>query len=303
MTEFTDNQYLNRSRRNIAQSQFGEDGIIEKIFEIIPAASQNHWCCEFGAWDGKHCSNTNHLINSKNWTGVLIEANPVKFEDLKATFKGCSRAVLVKEFVEISGPSSLDNILERAGAPKDMDLLSVDIDGNDYYIFKSLQLFRPKVVVIEFNPCVPDNIEFVQKPEPLLKQGTSLLAMTNMARAKGYELVCVNAENAFYVTKELFPLFEIKDNSIAALKYYREPLQVFQLFDGTLVFHGQPQSLYWYSLPVNFNKLQILPKFVRKAGLPWGGNIFLRALVKALRLYRTHFWKSAKGVDYGAWKM
>ncbi|MFA5040792.1 MAG: FkbM family methyltransferase [Bdellovibrionales bacterium] len=303
MTEFTDNQYLNRSRRNIAQSQFGEDGIIEKIFEIIPSESQNHWCCEFGAWDGKHCSNTNHLINAKGWTSVLIEANPVKFRDLQATFKGCSKAILVNEFVEIAGNSSLDSILERAGAPKDFDLLSVDIDGNDYHIFKSLERFRPKVIVIEFNPCIPDNIEFVQRPEPTLKQGTSLLAMTKMAGEKGYELICVNAENAFYVVKEFFPLFGIKDNSIAALKYYREPLQVFQLFDGTLVFHGQPHCLYWYSLPVDFNKLQMLPKFVRDAGLPWGGNLFLRAVVKLLRLYRTRFWKSAANVDYGAWKM
>jgi len=303
MREFTDNQFLNRHRRNIAQSQFGEDGIIEKILEIIPADAQNHWCCEFGAWDGKHCSNTNHLVNSQDWTGVFIEANPFKFKDLQATYSSRPKAVLVNEFVTITGDSSLDNILERAGAPKDLDLLSIDIDGNDYYIFKSLARYRPKVIVIEFNPCIPDNIEFVQQPEPTLKQGTSLLAMTKMAKEKGYELICVNAENAFYVTKEYFPLFGIQDNSISALKYYREPLQVFQLFDGTLVFHGEPHCLYWYSLPVDFNQLQVLPKFVRRAGTPWGGNIFLRAIIKLLRIYRLRSWKNVSGVDYGAWKM
>lgn len=303
MRNFTDNQFLNRYRKNISQSQFGEDGIIEKVFEIIPSDEQNHWCCEFGAWDGKHCSNTNHLISSKNWTPILIEANPVKFKDLKLTYKDRPSAILVNEFVTISGQSSLDNILERVGTPKDFDLLSIDIDGNDYYIWKSLEVFRPKVVVIEFNPCIPDNIEFVQRPEPMRKQGTSLLSMTLMAKDKGYELICVNAENAFFVEQKYFSLFGIKDNSIAALKYYREPLQVFQLFDGTLVFHGEPHSLYWYALPVDFNKLQILPKFVRDAGTPWGGNVVFRAIIKLMRLYRLRRWKGAQGIDYGAWKM
>ena len=98
--------------------------------------------------------------------------------------------------------------------------------------------------------------------------------MTKLANRKGYELICVNAENAFYVDSKYFPLFGIKDNSIEALKYYREPLQVFQLFDGTLVFQGEPShSLVWYSLPVDFNKLQILPQFIRNASAPWGWRL------------------------------
>ncbi len=292
MTEtrtFTDNQKLNRFRKDV-QSQFGEDGIIEEIFRIIPAESQNHWCCEFGAWDGLHCSNTYNLIANKGWTGILIEANSSKFVDLKATYKGNDKAILLNEFVEFAGHNTLDVILARRNAPKDMDFLSVDIDSTDYQIFESLNVFKPKLIVIEFNPTIPDNIEYVQDADWNKKHGSSLLAMTNLAKCKGYELICVNAENAFYVNRQYFDLFGIADNSIAALKYYREPLQVFQLFDGTLAFHSNaPQSLYWYSLPVDFNKLQPLPAFVRRLNVPWGGGFLgklVRAPIKLLRDYR-----------------
>jgi hypothetical protein len=302
MTQFTDNQYLNRYRKDI-KSQFGEDGIIEKIFEIIPEGDQNHWSCEFGAWDGKHCSNTYNLITNEKWTGVLIEADKKKFTELQQTYRDVNRVVLINEFVNSSGRMTLDKILATTEAPKAFDLLSIDIDGNDYHVWSSLEQYKPKVVVIEFNPCIPSNIEFVQEADLRNHHGTSILSMTKLANNKGYVLICVNAENAFYVDRRYFPLFGIQDNSIDALKYYREPLQVFQLYDGTLVFHGQPHYLYWYALPVDLNKLQILPRFVRRAGTPWGGNWLRRGAIKLLRLYRQRFWKGVVDTDYGKWKM
>ena len=102
MTQFTENQCLNRHRNNI-KSQFGEDGIIDQIFKIIPENEQNHWSCEFGAWDGKHCSNIFNLIKNKGWTGILIEANKKKFSDLQETYRDAKNAVLINEFVNFSG--------------------------------------------------------------------------------------------------------------------------------------------------------------------------------------------------------
>lgn len=302
MNRFTDNQFLNRYRKNV-KSQFGEDGIIAKIFEILPRDRQNHWSCEFGAWDGKHCSNTYNLLMNVGWRGVLIEANPRKFRDLQVTYKGVDRAVLLNEFVQFSGENTLDQILARHAIPRDFDLLSIDIDGNDYHILASIQVYRPKVIVIEFNPTIPDNIAFIQEADPRWQHGSSLLAITELAKKKDYELICVNAENAFYVDRQYYPLFGIKDNSIAAMKYYREPLQVFQLYDGTLVFHGAPSHrMIWYNLPTDFNRLQILPRFVRHAGVPWGNNVVLRAVIKLLRMYRLRYWKGVDA-DPGAWKM
>lgn len=303
--EFTDNQFLNRLRSDV-KSQFGEDGIIEGIFKIIPSEVQNHWSCEFGAWDGMHCSNTFNLVVNKGWSGVFIEANKKKFVDLQKTYEPFNKAVLINEFVNISGENTLDKLLKRAGAPIDLDLLSIDVDGMDYYIWHSLVQYRPKVVIIEFNPTIPDNIEFVQEEDASKKHGTSLRSMTRLAKEKGYELICVNAENALYVDQKYFDLFGIKDNSIGALKYYPEPLQVFQLFDGTLVFHGNaPPSLVWFGLPVDFNKLQVLPKFIRVINAPWGGGVLgalVRAPIKLMRWYRLKNWRGHEG-DPGAWKM
>jgi hypothetical protein len=303
--EFTDNQVLNRFRNDV-KSQFGEDGIIEAIFKIIPQDVQNKWCCEFGAWDGMHCSNTYNLVVNKGWTGIFIEANKKKFVDLQRTYKNFDKTILLNEFVNISGNNTLDSLLKGAGAPVDLDFLSIDVDSIDYHLWESVVEYRPKLVVIEFNPTIPNNIEYVQAADPSKKHGTSILSMTKLAKSKGYELICINAENAFYVDQKYFKFFGIENNSIDELKYYREPLQVFQLFDGTLVFQGEaPQLLIWYSLPVNFNKLQILPKFIRHLNAPWGGGLLgtlVRASIKFLRQSRFKNWKGYD-IDPGAWKM
>jgi len=65
-------------------SQTGEDGIIEKILEILP--SNDRWCVEFGAWDGLFLTNARHLIDSKGFSAVLIEADKKKFLDLRRNY-------------------------------------------------------------------------------------------------------------------------------------------------------------------------------------------------------------------------
>src|ERR1044071_1324688 len=207
------NRYLLSYRKDFA-SQFGEDGIIEKIFSIIP--ERNRWAVEFGAWDGQFCSNTLNLIKNHDWSAVLIEANPKKFKELTRFHASRKNVHCLNRFVTFTGPDALDAILGETPIPKDFDLLSIDIDGADYHIWKSLEKYRPKVVVIEFNPCIPKNIEFVQVADMHVQHGTSILSMTKMAKEKGYELVCVNQENAFYVDRKYFELFGIADNSVDA---------------------------------------------------------------------------------------
>jgi hypothetical protein len=259
----SDNCFLLNFRNNVT-SQYGEDGIIEKIFEIIK--DQNKWCVEFGAWDGIRYSNTFNLLKNKNWSGVLIEGNKNKYKELCNTYKGNQHVSCINKYISFNGQNTLDHALSETSIPINFDFLSVDIDGNDYHIWDSLKKYKPKVVVIEYNPTIPNNIEFVQKPDPDLFQGTSILSFVTLAKQKGYELICVNHENAFFVEKQYFPLFNILDNSIDTIKDFKEPLQVFQLFDGTLVFHGS-NGLYWHQLTYDFNKLQPLPKIVRN--LPW----------------------------------
>ena len=131
-------------------SQFGEDGVIRKIFEIIGIKSKV--CVEFGAWDGFHLSNTANLW-TKSWKGVLIEGNKKRFRCLVENVKAYD-CICIQSFVDSKGESSLESLLVMHGITTTIDLLSIDIDGNDYYIFESLREIRPRVIICEYNPTI-----------------------------------------------------------------------------------------------------------------------------------------------------
>jgi hypothetical protein len=111
--------------RNIT-SQCGEDGILEHIFKIIP--DRNRHCVEFGAWDGKYLSNVWNLTRNHGWKALFIEANPHRFRKLQANHRDNPRAICLNRLVQYAGPNSLDRILHEVGFPKDVDLVSIDID-------------------------------------------------------------------------------------------------------------------------------------------------------------------------------
>jgi len=252
--------YLDKHAANI-KSQFGEDGIIVKILDTI--SPKNNFCVEFGAWDGIHLSNTWALINSASWSGVLIEGSPDKFSDLENTYGANERVEILNRFVGLD-KNSLDIILATTNAPADFDLLSIDIDGNDWHVWESLQNYRPRVVVIEFNPTIPNDLYFTQDYDPSVNQGASLLAMIELGKKKGYELVSVTLVNALFVVCEEFEKFNIKDNDIDAMfdgSVYQSRL--FQGYDGTL-FVGGCSKLLWKDIPFSAEDIQILPPSERK---------------------------------------
>jgi hypothetical protein len=158
-------------------SQNGEDGIIERIFELIPHTPQrNHRCDDFtgdhhtrlcvdvGAWDGTHLSNTRSLLcsnssNSQRWRGILIEADPQKFAQLAVLYNDTNNIVINKNISVLdtnNNTNNLHRILEHqvasgyvAGVPVDtdpstgvpslnIDFLCIDIDGPDYYVLSDL---------------------------------------------------------------------------------------------------------------------------------------------------------------------
>jgi hypothetical protein len=281
--DLNSDQKLLAAARNVT-SISGEDGIIEQIFAIISPA--NRWCVEFGAWDGRTFSNTYHLMTDEGWTGVFIEADPAKFQDLRATYRDNPRAKCVNCFVTFEGPNSLDNLLAQADAPKDLDLISVDIDGNDYHVWESLVTHAPRVVVIEFNQTIPNHVEFVQPRDMSVQQGNAPLSLVKLGQRKGYELVCVTEYNLIFVKADLFPAFEIADNSLARLRRpAKDQPHIFQLFDGTFVVGGMEQ-MFWHGVPIRQEKFQILPKIFRRFP-PRSKNPLMRLLKRCwLFLYR-----------------
>lgn len=252
--------WLNHQAKNV-YSQYGEDGILEAIFSLIP---HQKWCVEFGAYDGKHLSNTHNLVKHHDWSGVMIEGSPKRFKKLLATYGANSKITPVNQFIDFDGPNSLENILATTPLPRDFDLLSIDIDGNDYHIWDSLKNFSPKVVVIEFNPSIPLDVEYIQPKDMSVNHSNSLLALVNLGHSKGYELVATTHLNAFFVRKEYFPLLEISDNRPTTL--YTDTsaqMKIFQLYDGTLVIKGC-HKLLWHQYDFSDKQIQVLPKYLRK---------------------------------------
>lgn len=259
----TPGNWLSRYAKNV-RSQFGEDGILEKTFEIL-AASGPRWCVEIGAWDGKHFSNTWNLLTNPNWHGVLIEADSSRFRELQETYRENSRVVTVNCMVQFEGPDTLDELLKKTPVPREFDLLNIDVDGNDFHIWESFIEYHPRLVLIEFNPTIPNELAFVQERDANVNQGNSLLAMVILGKQKGYELVATTSHNAFFVQKEFFPLFNISDNDIFAM-HSPGPYEslLFQLYDGTLVLGGCDKLLWHGDIPMNQEAMQVLPPEARR---------------------------------------
>lgn len=275
------NAWLNEYAENIT-SQKGEDGIIRKILEIIPDI--DNWCVEFGAWDGKQFSNTYNLIQNQNYSAVLIEANQHKLKDLKENFKDNASVYPINAFVGFEEHNNLDTILENTPIPINFDFLSVDIDGNDYYVWEAISKYRPKVVCVEFNPTIPNEVDFVQQKDNNTTQGCSPSALCRLAKLKGYELIAVTSWNVFFVDGKYFNLFNITDNSLNALRLdYSHITYLFTGYDGTTHLSGY-KKLPWHSLPYKESRMQQLPGFLRK--FPANYNIWQTRLLK---LYKKFF--------------
>jgi hypothetical protein len=239
----------------------GEDGILQEVFRRIPG---DHWCVEFGAWDGKKYSNTYRLMTEDSWSGVFIEANTERFGQLKENYKDNSKAHCLHEFVTFDGASTLDRLFSRTPLPKDFDLLSIDIDGNDYHIWDALKEYQPKVVVIEFNQTIPADVEFVQPRDMSINQGNSLYSLVLLGKSKGYELIAVTTYNGIFVRKEYFPLFPVPDNSPVVLRPDGwEHFRLFQLYDGTFVVRGVAR-MPWQDLPLKDDTFQLIPHWLRQ---------------------------------------
>ena len=192
-------------------SQNGEDGVIKRLFELLPF-SKKRYCVDVGAWDGVHLSNTYSLLvgvddnkqhnNQSEWSGVLIEADQQRFQELKKLHDGFGNICVCAEVsCDPCSPKSLLSILKRDAPdlPQNFDLLSIDVDGMDYWVManvlglsspeNSTDSYRPNVICVEFNPTMPTDLVYVQPRSDTIRHGSSLSAFVELADASGYILV------------------------------------------------------------------------------------------------------------------
>ena len=201
-------------------SQNGEDGIVKKIFEVIPPT--NRLIVDFGAGDGVQLSNSHNLILNKGWGGLLMEGSSELVRRMQETYKNNEKVTAIHQWVY---PGNIEILMETHGIPHDLDLISIDIDSNDYYVWRAITSFRPKVVLIEFNGSYAPPAKMVVEYHPMNYwdgsdyYGASIQSLYLLGKKKGYELVYCDSKgvNLFFVDKKYFHLFDIPDNSPTAL--------------------------------------------------------------------------------------
>jgi hypothetical protein len=197
-------------------SQNGEDGIIQELLRRVGV--KHRYFVEFGVETGVEC-NCAWLAHEQNWSGLFLEQSPELFHQLQANFESlpgvrCRQAVV--------SSSNIEEILAAEKVPVDFDLLSIDIDGNDYWVWKAIQHWQPRVVVIEYNADYPPPIRWVMKEnlehrwDGTNYQGASLTSLANLGRAKGYTLVATEScgINAFFVRNDLFDPEKFVDTAV-----------------------------------------------------------------------------------------
>ena len=211
-----------------AFSQWGEDGIVEKIFDL--AAADHGYFVEFGAWDGKYLSNTYNLVG-KGWSGLYIEADGAKFEVLKTNISS-SNISLVNCYVQPDGPDSLDNILHRVEAPQVIDVLSIDIDSTDLSVWMGVKEHRARCVIIEYNPTIPFDIEFVC-PEGR-QWGNGALSIKRFADSANYALVAITGTNLVFVDRTMATQLALAEVDLDT-RHSNNVYRYFWGMDGTML--------------------------------------------------------------------
>ncbi len=177
-------------------SQFGEDGVIAAIFDKIGVT--HSYCVEIGAADGLFMSNTRHLIE-QGWSSLQIEADPKAGMSLQDRYADNPKVKTVIAHANLIVPPTLEDLLREAGAPVDFDLLSLDVDGKDYYIWLGLARYHPRVVIAEYDPDV--DVDFLPARNETGQAG--LRPMQHVAVSRGYWPIARTSTNLICVRKDL----------------------------------------------------------------------------------------------------
>jgi hypothetical protein len=187
-------------------SQYDEDGIIQEIFNRIGLGARTF--VEFGVENGLE-NNTLKLL-LEGWSGLWIEGSENFVSQINAKFEDVVSNGRLRVKAAFITPDNINGLIGEHFTGE-MDLLSIDIDGNDIHVLEAIDVIRPRVVIIEYNGKFPPPMNLAQRynPEHRWKGtdygGSSLVAITKVAGRKGYSLVgCgIAGVNAFFVRDDL----------------------------------------------------------------------------------------------------
>jgi hypothetical protein len=252
------NKILNlRGYENNITSQFGEDGLIEEIF--IRIGIENRTCVEFGAWDGIYLSNTWNLWHEKGWKAILIEGDEYKAKLLRNNVTAFPEVKVHRAYISDEGDNSLDQALKYLNVPNTIDLISIDVDGNEYHILKAMKEYKPRLIVVEFNPTIPHYIEYVCGKDSRI--GSSALSLYLLAKKMGYHLIACTQTNLFLITTTDFKKMGMEEPSLADIMPSDNLTYIISSYDGEMFLNREPQ----YASLKRFSFFRIFIDIVRSA--------------------------------------
>ena len=210
------------ARRFRGLSQHEEDGITVALFDRV--GTDTHRFVEIGA--GVNGGNSGFLAKECGWTGLMFEIDPGRVDRLQRRVAPAVRVVEAQVTRE-----NINELVSANGFAGDIDLLSIDIDSNDYWIWEQLSVCRPRVVIVEYNPLfgtdravtIPYDPHFNRREFEVPRAayyGASLQALAKLGARKGYRLALLEPRgvNAFFVREDLardLPPLRVGDVPIA----------------------------------------------------------------------------------------
>ena len=209
---------------NKMYAQFGEEAIFDYIFKHI--GTINKYIVDFGAGTlNSGLSNSRYLIES-GWSGLLMDGNPAEEND-----------IIKKEFITAENIVSL---FDKYKVPKEFDLLSIDIDGNDFWVLKSIleSDYSPRVIINEFNGCLQEGVIQVMKYNPSHSwgendyYGASFEAFKYLLNQAGYTLVHqIATTNMIFIKSEIVGEQDFGVNYVRSQYHAHSPNREWVYFD------------------------------------------------------------------------
>lgn len=284
-------------------SQNDEDGILHEIFQRI--GTENKSFVEFGVDIGieSNC----HSLLLQGWKGLWIEGRETAYSQILRRFVPAIRQEKLKVLNQYVTRENINEILKKYANPQ-LDLLSIDVDGNDWHIWNAVTAVMPRVVVIEYNGKFTPEIDWkmAYNKEHIWDRsdrcGASLKALENLGRKKGYQLVGTNIVgiNAFFVrsdlAKNLFAMPATAENLYnparmnilrhcnghPGLNYVGNDMEG---MEGIFEYYPDWNSLSSYG----FWKVEVKEKYRRDLLSQKEAQLFIRFLPETLKIIRFHY--------------
>lgn len=208
------------SERFPYRSQNEEDGLLLAIFKRIGMTDRR--CVEIGC--GLNGGNSGFLVQECGWTGLMVDADRRKIASITTRFAGHSLTAVKHRVTR----EDINVLVQTYGFTGELDFLSIDIDGNDYWVWEAVTACSPRVVALEYNwlfgpekaVTIPYDPEFrLSESATRGYRGASLAALAHLSHRKGYRLVASERVNAFFMRNDVSPAIP----AIDVARAYRAP--------------------------------------------------------------------------------